>query len=85
MEPEVQQSVDEHMIKYKGRTIMWQHIEDKPIKWSFRMWYRRASKTSYLYEFDIYTGRKETTEFGLGESAVLQPTRKLNGILKAKS
>ena len=35
------------------------------------MWYRCAPKTDYLYEFDIYTGRKETTEFALGE--------KLNG------
>ena len=85
MEPEIQQSVDEHVIKYKGRIIMRQHIKDKPIKWSFRMWYRRASKTIYLYEFDISTSRKETTEFGLGESAVLQLTKKLNGILKAKS
>ena len=85
MEPEVQQSVDEHMIKYKGRSIMRQHIKDKPIKWGFKMWYGRASKTSYLYEFDIYTGRKETIEFGFGESAVLQLTKKPNGILKAKS
>ena len=37
MEPEVEQSVDEHMIKYKGRSIMRQHIKNKPIKWGFRM------------------------------------------------
>ena len=43
------------------------------------MWYRCAPKTSCLYEFDIYTGRKETTEFGLGESVVLQLIEKLNG------
>ena len=43
------------------------------------MWYRCAPKTSYLYEFDIYTGRKETTEFELGESVVLQLIEKLNG------
>ena len=74
MEPEVEQSMDEHMIKYKGRSIMQQHIKNKPIKWGFRMWYRCAPKTDYLYEFDIYTGRKVTSEFGLGESVVLQPT-----------
>ena len=38
------------------------------------MWYRCAPKTGYLYEFDIYTGRKETSEFGLGESVVRQLT-----------
>ena len=37
MEPEVEQSVDEHMIRYKGRGIMRQHIKNKPIKWGFRM------------------------------------------------
>ena len=79
MEPEVEQSVDEHMIKYKDRSIMRQHIKNKPIKWGFRMWYRYVPKISYLYESDIYTGRKETTEFALGESIVLQLTEKLNG------
>ena len=79
MEPEVEQSVDEHIIKYKGRSITRQHIKTKPIKWGFRMWNRCAPKTGYLYEFDFDTSRKETTEFGLGESVVLQITVKLNG------
>ena len=37
MEPEFEQIVDEHMIKYKGRSIMQQHIKNKPIKWGFRI------------------------------------------------
>ena len=73
MEPEVRQSVEEHVIKYST------HIKKKPLKWGFRMWYRCASKTCYLYELDIYTGRKETTEFALGESAMLHLTDKING------
>ena len=77
MEPEVKQSVEDHIIKYKG--IIWQHIENKPIKWGFKMWYRCAPKTCYLYEFDIYNVRKETTEFVLGESAMLHLTEKING------
>ena len=79
VESESEQSVDEHMIKFKGRNIMRQHIKNKPIKWGFKMWYRCAPKIGYLYEFDIYTGKKESTEFGLGESVVLQLTEKLNG------
>ena len=79
MEPESKQSVGEHMIKYKGRNIMWQHIKNIPIRWGFRMWYRCTLKTGYLYQCDIYTGRKETAEFGLGESVVLQLAEKLNG------
>ena len=79
MEPGIEQSVDEHMIKYKGRSIVRQNIKNKLIKWGFRMWYRCAPKTSYLYEFDIYSGRKETIEFGLDKSVVVQLTEKLNG------
>ena len=44
----------------------------------FEMWYRCAPKTYYLYDFNIYTGRKEATQFGLGESDVFQLTGKLN-------
>ena len=36
------------------------------------------SSKDYLYEFDIYTGVKETTGHGLGEFSVLQQTEKLN-------
>ena len=78
MDPEVDQSVDKHMIKFKDRNIMWQHIKNKLIKWGFKMWYKCAPKTGYLYKFDIYTSKKETTEFGLGESVVLPLTKKLS-------
>ena len=79
METEVEQSLDEHMIKYKSRSIVRNYIKNKSIKWGFRMGYRCAPKTGYLYEFHIYTGRKETTEFGLSESVVLYLTEKPNG------
>ena len=79
VDPEANQSVDEHMVKFKGRNIMRQHIHNKPIEWGFKMWYRCAPKSGYLYEMDIYTGKKEVTEFGLGESVVLKLTEKLNG------
>ena len=79
VDPEANQSVDEHMVKFKSRNIMKQHIHNKPIKWGFKMWYRCAPKSDYLYEMDIYTGKKEVTESGLGESFVLKLTEKLNG------
>ena len=30
------QSIDEHMIKFKGRSSMKQYIKSKPIKWEFK-------------------------------------------------
>lgn len=75
------QAVDEHMIKFKGHNAMKQYIKNKPIKWGFKMWCRCDSASGYLFEFDLYTGRKEYgTEYGLGESVVLQLTEKLTGL-----
>nr|XP_033799977.1 piggyBac transposable element-derived protein 4-like [Geotrypetes seraphini] len=73
--PSQQQSVDEHMIRFKGHSIMKQYIKNKPIKWGFKMWCRCDSKTGYLYQFDLYTGKKTDTEHGLGEGVVLMLTK----------
>lgn len=75
------QSIDEHMIKFKGHNIMKQYIKNKPVKWGFKLWCRCDSATGYLFEFDLYTGKRISgTQFGLGESVILQLTEKLNGL-----
>lgn len=56
---------------------MKQYIKSKPIKWGFKMWCRCDSRTGYLYEFDLYLGKKEAREDGLGETVVLQLAKKL--------
>ena len=66
------ESVDEHMIKFKGHNILRQYVKGKPIKWGFKMWCRCDSKAGYLFEFDLYTGKKNQVEYGLGEGVVLQ-------------
>ena len=72
---EPEQSIDEHMTKFKGRFSMRQYLKMKPIKW----WFRCASKNGYLYEFDLYLGRKQNVEVNLGEGVVLQLSEKLKG------
>ena len=74
-----EQSIDKYMVKFKGRAGMKQHIKLKPIKWGFKLCFCYSSKSSYLYQMDIYLGRKQTPEFnlGLGEEVVLQPTKDL--------
>jgi hypothetical protein len=79
VEPEECMSIDEHMIKFRGRNIMRQYIKNKPIRWGFKIWARCGSKNGYLYEFDMYTGKKKETEYGLGASVVLQLSEKLEG------
>lgn len=75
------QSIDEHMIKFKGHNIMKQYVKNKPVKWGFKLWCRADSQTGYLYEFDLYTGRKNSgPEIGLGESVVMQLTKCIQGL-----
>ena len=34
------QSIDEHMVKFKGHHSMKQYVKNKPIKWGFKFWLR---------------------------------------------
>ena len=39
------QSIDEQVVKFTGRSSMKQYVKNKPIKWSFKFWFRCAGKT----------------------------------------
>ena len=67
-----EQSINEHMVKFKGRSGMKQYIKSKSIKCGFRFWFRCSSKTGYLYQMHIYLGKKQNTEFNLGEEVLLK-------------
>ncbi|CAG5054386.1 unnamed protein product [Parnassius apollo] len=54
------QSIDECMIKFKGRSTLKQYMPKKPIKRGFKVWSRCDSLTGYLYQFEIYTGKNMT-------------------------
>ena len=47
------------------------------MKWGFKWWCRCCNKTGYLYESDLYLGKKEKTELGLRETVVLDLSKKL--------
>ena len=68
-------SIDERMVKFSGHSIMKQYIKHKPIKCSFKMWIRAPSKTGYVYESKLCTGKKtegyEKSSLGLGKTLVL--------------
>ena len=54
-----EQSIDEHMVKFKDRSRMKQYMKLKPMKWGFKFWFRCLSKTNYLYQMDIYLGKEQ--------------------------
>lgn len=65
-------SVDESMIKFKGRSVMRQYMPKKPVKRGFKCWARCDSKTGFLHKFQLYTGKMgESAEENLGFRVVL--------------
>ena len=61
-----EQSIDEYMVQSKGISEMKQYTNSKPIKLGFKLWFRSWRKSGYLYQMDIYLGRKQTPEFNVG-------------------
>jgi hypothetical protein len=50
-------SVDESMIKFKGRCSLKQYLPKKPIKRGFKIWTLADSTNGYVYDFRIYKGK----------------------------
>ena len=77
--PSCQNSIDEAMIPFKGRSRLKQYMPLKPVKRSFKVWVRADAWNGYFCELEVYTGKAEdgTTECNLGERVVLKPTEKI--------
>lgn len=58
---------------------MKQYVKNKPIRWGFKLWVRACSRTGFVYEIDLYTGKKDANnpDVGLGDAVVLQWTEKI--------
>ena len=80
LERESHQAIDNHMCKFKGKLLMKQYKKNKPIKWEFKSWFSLGCKFGYLYDFDMYMGKKGSRELGLGESVAVSLCQKLKKI-----
>lgn len=58
MNPNEFQSIDESMIKFKGRSTMKQYMPMKPIKRGYKIWVR-ADQTGFISEVEILTGKTD--------------------------
>ncbi|XP_065665259.1 piggyBac transposable element-derived protein 3-like [Hydra vulgaris] len=79
--PEENQSVDEIMVPFKGRSFLKQYLPKKPNKWGFKLW-ARCGVSGYLYDFDLYQGKEikkkdEVSPHGVGASVVIKMTSTL--------
>jgi len=73
------QSIDESIVKFKGRSILKQYNPMKPIKRGYKLWVR-ADKTGYICEFQVYKGKiDKTSETNLDGRVVTDLTREITG------
>ena len=63
-------SIDESMIKFKGRSSLKQYLPKKPIKRGFKVWTLADSKNGYVYDFEICKGKNTERDCTLGEQVV---------------
>ena len=56
-QPSQKITVDERMIKSKGRVLFKQYMPKKPTKWGRKVFAVCDSTTSYYWDFDIYRGQ----------------------------
>ena len=77
LQTQAHQSIDEHMCNFKGKSIMTQYMENKRIMWDLKFCFCCQAKSGYLYQFDMYLGKKGNTEFCFGESVILSLCQKL--------
>ena len=64
-------SIDEAMIKFKGRSSIKQYQPLKPTKRGYKVWALAESSTGYVYNFEIYTGKNTERSLSLGEHVVM--------------
>lgn len=71
-EPGEALSIDESMLKFKGRLSFKQYLPSKPsTKWGIKIWSLCDSKTGFLLRFQVYTGKESSNVVeGLGSRVV---------------
>ena len=70
-------AVDEAMIKFQGRSALKRYMPMKPIKRGIKVWVLGDSTNGYFSRFEVYTGRRESREEGLGAHVVKTLTSEL--------
>ena len=64
-------TVDEAMVKFKGRSSIKQYQPLKPIKRGFKVWCRADSDNGYISNFAVYTGKVDGSTKDLGYKVVM--------------
>lgn len=76
--PHCENAIDEAMIPFQGRSSLKQFMPNKPIKRGIKAWCRADAHNGYMCEIQIYTGKCESSESGLGKRVVMDLSEKLH-------
>ena len=69
--PHRENSIDEAMVGFKGRSSLKQYMPNKPTKRGYKIWCRCDSRNGYTCCFQVYTGKVgNTSEKNLGARVV---------------
>ena len=77
--PHRENSVDEAMVKYKGRSLLKQYMPMKPIKRGFKVWCRCDAHNGFTCCFQVYLGATDSAEKNLGVRVTMDMARDLFG------
>ena len=74
-------SIDEGMIKFKGRLGFVQYMPMKPTKRGIKVWMLASPANGYTHDVDVYCGRNDgmTAEHGLGYNVVMKLSAAYHG------
>ena len=74
-------SIDEGMVKFKGRLGFVQYMPMKPTKRGIKVWILTSPVNGYTHEVDVYCGRNGgmTAEHGLGHNFVMKLSAAYHG------
>ncbi|CAF1550329.1 unnamed protein product [Rotaria sordida] len=64
-------SIGEQIIPFKGKSIMQQHMPNKPNRWGYKMFLLAGGNSSICYDFIFYTGKNDKKKYGFCTDIVL--------------
>ncbi|XP_041961435.1 piggyBac transposable element-derived protein 4-like [Alosa sapidissima] len=73
-------SVDERMVKSKGRSGFKQYMKGKPTPWGFKLWVIATSDSGYTLDFNVYTGSRDGRVTDLASKVVEELVQPFKGM-----
>lgn len=78
--PHCENSMDEAKLCFEERSSLKPYMPANAVERGIKVWCRTDAHNGYLCEYEVYTGRSEGVQDGLGKRVVLGLPQKLEGL-----